>query len=128
MTDTIEINGKKLRIASNALLPRLYRYHFGRDLVVDMRKFGKAYVQVGTDESGKPIYEIADEADTSILENVSWLMLRQGGEDVPDTIEAWLEETDMFDLYEIEHACLSLWQKSERQTATLKKKGGRPQG
>lgn len=126
-TKTIEINGKSMRIASNALLPRLYRYHFGRDLIIDMRKFGKSYQQVGTDSEGKPIYDIDDTADTAILENVSWLMLKQGGEDVGDNIETWLEGMDdLSELYEIEHACFSLWKESEKQTAKLKKKNGRP--
>lgn len=126
-TKTIEINGKSMRIASNALLPRLYRYHFGRDLIIDMRKFGKSYQQVGTDGEGKPIYDIDDTADTAILENVSWLMLKQGGEDVGDNIETWLEGIDdLSELYEIEHACFSLWKESEKQTAKLKKKNGRP--
>lgn len=126
-TKTIEINGKSMRISSNALLPRLYRYHFGRDLIIDMRKFGKSYQQVGTDSEGKPIYDIDDTADTAILENVSWLMLKQGGEDVGDNIETWLEGMDdLSELYEIEHACFSLWKESEKQTAKLKKKNGRP--
>lgn len=124
MTANIEINGKRMKVACNALLPRLYRFHFGRDLVVDMRKFGKAYKVVGTDTEGQPIYDITDDADTSILENVSWLMLRQGGELVPDTIEEWLETVDIFDLYEIEQACLELWKDSQKQTARLKKKKG----
>lgn len=126
-TKTIEINGKSMRIASNALLPRLYRYHFGRDLIIDMRKFGKSYQQVGTDSEGKPIYDIDDTADTAILENVSWLMLKQGGEDVGENIETWLEGMDdLSELYEIEHACFFLWKESEKQTAKLKKKNGRP--
>lgn len=126
MIRTIEVNGKQMKAVSNALLPRSYRFHFGRDLIVDMRKFGKSYTIAGQDSEGKPIYELTDEADTSILENVSWLMLKAGGEPVGDTIEEWLETVDIFDLYEIEHACLQLWRDSERQTASLKKKGGRP--
>lgn len=122
MNKKIDINGTELLIVSNALLPRQYRYHFGRDLIVDMRKMAKSYVKVDTPDG--PEYTLADDADTSILEQVSWLMLKAGGNDVGETIEDWLMSIDdVFDLYRIESACMELWRDSEKQTATLKKKG-----
>lgn len=129
MKDIIEINGEQLTIVSNALLPRLYRFHFGRDLIVDMRKLAKSYIQVGEKEDGSPIYEMSDDADTSALEQISWLMLKAGGNDVGETIDEWLMSIeDVFDLWRIEGACMDLWKRSEKQTATLKKKAGRPSG
>ena len=122
MNKNIEINGKELLIVSNALLPRQYRYHFGRDLIVDMRKLAKSYVKTETPEGIQ--YVLTDDADTSILEQISWLMLKAGGNEVGETIEEWLMSIeDVFDLYRIESACMELWRDSEKQTATLKKKG-----
>lgn len=36
MKKTISFNGREMVIENNALLPRIYRHTFGRDLIVDM--------------------------------------------------------------------------------------------
>ena len=125
MNGKIEINGEELKIVSNALLPRQYRYYFGRDLLADMKKLAKGYRKVGETETGEPVYDFTDELDTSLMEQVSWLMLKAGGNDVGETVEEWLETVDdLMALYRIEAECMALWKRSEAQTASAKKKGG----
>ena len=128
MENYIDLGEKRVKIVCNALLPRLYRYHFGRDLLADMRKLAKAYTKIGEDENGKPIYDIDENADFSAAEQMAWIMLKQGGEDVGETIDEWLETIGITELYSIEQACFELWRNSERQTSTAKKKGAKQQG
>ena len=125
MDKYIEIGEKRVKMACNGLLPRLYRYHFGRDLIVDMRKLAKAYTKTGTKEDGTPIYEIDENADFTPAEQLTWLMLKGGGEEVGDTIDDWLAEVSVSELYALEGAAFQLWKESETTTAHPKKKGGR---
>ena len=126
MDKYIDLGEKRVKMACNGLLPRLYRYHFGRDLIIEMRKMAKAYKLVGTKEDGSPEYEIAEDADFSAAEQLTWLMLKQGGEDVGDTIEEWLADIDILTLYTLEQAAFTLWRDSERTTAKPKKKADKP--
>lgn len=123
MENYINLGEKRVKIVCNALLPRLYRFHFGRDLITDMRKMAKAYKRIGEKEDGTPIYDIDDNADFSPAENLAYIMLKQGGEDVGETIDEWLETISISDLYTLEQACFELWRASERQTSAAKKKG-----
>lgn len=128
MENYIDLGEKRVKIVCNALLPRLYRFHFGRDLIADMRKMAKSYKRVGENEDGTPIYEIDENADFSAAENLAFIMLKQGGEDVGDTIDEWLGTISISDLYKLEQACFELWRASERQTSTAKKKGAKLHG
>lgn len=124
MNKTINVDGREIKLVCNALLPRLYRYHFGHDLILDMKAVQKHY-KTTTTEDGQKITEIDEGADLSVFEQVAWIMLKAGGEDVGETILEWLEEISITDLYEIERECLQLWQESQRQTSRAKKKGGK---
>lgn len=111
MRKEITLCGKKQTIEANALLPRQYRKEFGRDLIVDMRKLAEGYKQ-------NP-----DEVNTEVLENITWLMLRAGGSDVPDTVEAWLAGIDdTFAVYTVTDDVLGLWLNSQKTTSKPKKK------
>ena len=127
MKSTIEINGEQIPIVANAQLPILYRHHFGRDMMTDMRKLAKSYKQAK--ESDTPLDQLTDEVDFSILEPVTWLMLKLGGNDVGESLMDWLATIDNpMDIYRIGFECLALWNQSNAQTATVKKKGGQRQG
>jgi len=111
MKKTIEIDGKKMVIEANGLLPRLYKKEFGGDLFGSMKKLVDNYEK---DPEG---------ADTEVLENVTWLMLRAGGTDVPPTVEEWLEGiSDILSLYKAFKDVSSLWGKSQKTTSKPKKK------
>lgn len=111
MKKTIHINGQDLIIESNALLPRLYRKEFGRDLMIDMRKLNERC-------QADP-----DNIDTEVLENVTWLMLRAAGNDVGNTVEEWLQGMDdIVSLYTAMSDVVDLWVGSQKTTAKPKKK------
>lgn len=127
MKSTIEINSVQMEIVSNAQLPILYRHHFGRDMMADMKKLAKSYRQAK--ENDTPLDQLTDEVDFSILEPVTWLMLKLGGNDVGDNLMDWLATIDNpMDIYRVGFECLALWNASTQQTAALKKKGSPRQG
>lgn len=95
----VEIDGKTVRMRASALIPRLYRARFGRDMIADMMQLRKAYAKA---ERVKKDAEAAYETDLSdaereeldervqaaqlssmdlmIFENVAWLMVKHGAE------------------------------------------------
>ncbi|WP_352416384.1 hypothetical protein [Oscillibacter ruminantium] len=125
MQKKIKICGRGMNMRASALLPRLYRCYFGRDMICDMRKLQKAY------EAANAKYETEEERqdaqlsaiDLTIFENVAWLMLKQGGENVGDSPDDWLDTVDgVFSVYEILPQMLELWNINNATTSKPKKK------
>ncbi|WP_312611480.1 hypothetical protein [Oscillibacter sp.] len=133
MEKTIEICGREMKMRASALLPRLYRGYFGRDMICDMRKLQKAYVasEKSIETDGKTDEEIDAEkkdaqlsvTDLTIFENVAWLMLKHGGEKVFDSPDTWLDSIDgVFSVYEILPQILEMWNINNTTTSKPKKK------
>lgn len=113
MQRVINFNGRELTFASNALMPRLYRYHFGKDVMVELKRFGDAY------------QKDPDSLNYEVLENMAWLMLKLGsGEEVSrETPEAWLATLESpTAVYELAPELMDLWAASQKTTAVPKKK------
>lgn len=111
MKKTITFEGREMTIENNALLPRIYRHTFGRDLIVDMQKLTDAYKKNH------------DEINTEVLENLAWVMLKAGGEDVGESVEEWLGSLeDTFAIYDIMGDIIELWASGLKTTAKPKKK------
>jgi len=117
MTKTIVIEGKEMKARASALIPRLYRYHFNRDIIQDMKKLDSALHSTKAD--GKEFTV----ADLSIFEDVAWLFFKLGGEEVGESPDEWLDTIDgMFSIYEVLPQLLELWNLNLEQTAKPKKK------
>lgn len=117
MERTVTINGREMRMRASALIPRLYRRFFCRDIVTDMRQLQKAYEKAKASED-----EQFSALDLTIFENVAWIMLKHGGEDVGISPDAWLDSIEgVFSVYEIMPVVLELWQYNGITTATPKK-------
>lgn len=111
MKKTVMLNGKECVLENNALLPRRYRNQFGRDLIVDMQTMMDAYKK---DKSA---------FNTEVLENITWLMLKAGGENVGENPEEWLAGMDnVFAVYEVIGDVVELWGKGRETTSRPKKK------
>ena len=91
----IEICGKKIPFRSSATIPRLYRAKFKRDIFKDLSKLEKSYV--GTQKDGAE-FQIDD---LEIFENVAYIMAYHADNSIPSTIEEWLDQFDMFSIYEV---------------------------
>lgn len=110
MDKIIKIGGRDMTLRANALLPRKYRYAFGRDLITDMRELVDAHNN-------------NTELNYELFENLTWLMLREGGNDVGKTPDDWLVTIDdMFEVYNVLPDVIELWSKNQITTAKPKKK------
>lgn len=111
MQKTLTLEGKQVKAVSSAILPRLYRFHFGKDLIMEMEKLRKSYTQD------------PESVDFTPVENLCWLMLKEGGEDVGETPEEWLRTlTDISSVYTLSADVMQLWQESQATTSRPKKK------
>lgn len=112
MDKVVTISGAECTLRANALLPRKYRHFFNRDLIADMNKLVKKYKE--TDGA---------DFDTEVFENLTWLMLREGGEDVGNDPEEWLASIDdMLEVYQVLPEVVSLWSSTLQTTSVPKKK------
>ena len=100
---TIKISGKDVAFRSSATVPRLYRAKFKRDIFKDLGKLEKSFSQK-TDEGTKLQID-----DLEIFENVAYIMAFHADPSIPKTIDEWLDQFDMFSIYEVLTEILELW-------------------
>lgn len=99
----IEICGKTIPFRSSATVPRLYRAKFKRDIFKDLSKLEKSYK--GKTEDGDE-FQIDD---LEIFENVAYIMAYHADNSIPASIDDWLDQFDMFSIYEVLPQVLELW-------------------
>ena len=99
----IEICGKTVPFRSSATVPRLYRAKFKRDIFKDLSKLEKSYK--GKTEDGDE-FQIDD---LEIFENVAYIMAYHADNSIPASIDDWLDQFDMFSIYEVLPQILELW-------------------
>ena len=99
----IEICGKTIPFRSSATVPRLYRAKFKRDIFKDLWKLEKSYK--GKTEDGDE-FQIDD---LEIFENVAYIMAYHADNSIPASIDDWLDQFDMFSIYEVLPQILELW-------------------
>ena len=125
MDKVLTISGKEVGLRATALTPRLYRHKIGRDIIQDMSQLQKAFAKAAqisndaTDEEREAAQ--LSVMDLEIFENVAFIMARQYDQNIPDTVEAWLDEFDTFSIYEIFPVILELWNLNNKTTAKPKK-------
>ena len=112
----IEICGKMVPFRSSATVPRLYRAKFKRDIFKDLSKLESSYT--GKKSEGR---EFQFE-DLEIFENVAYIMAYHADNTIPSTIEEWLDQFEMFSIYEVLPQILELWG-DNMQTDIAAKKG-----
>ncbi len=101
---TVRIGDTDVKFRSSASVPRLYRIKFGRDIFKDLSRLEKSYKEkAGEDGSSMEI------EDLEIFENVAYIMAFHADPAIPKTIDEWLEQFDMFSIYEILPEILELW-------------------
>lgn len=126
MEKIVQVDGKNVRMRASALIPRLYRFKFGRDVMKDMMNLKKAY---------KKVQELPDDAteeekqeaqlsvlDLTIFENMAYIMAKHADNTVPDTVEEWLDKYETFSIYEVFPTMLELWNMNQKTTSDPKKK------
>ena len=100
---TVKVGEKQVTFRSSATIPRLYRIKFKRDIFKDLSKLEKSYK--GKKEEGSS-FEIED---LEIFENVAYIMAYHADHSIPDNIDDWLDQFEMFSIYEVLPVILELW-------------------
>lgn len=100
---TIKVGDKEVAFRSSATVPRLYRAKFKRDIFKDLAKLENSYK--GSKEEGE---EFAID-DLEIFENVAYIMAYHADNTIPSNIDNWLDQFDMFSIYEVLPEILALW-------------------
>ena len=101
---TVKIGEQEVRFRSSASVPRLYRIKFKRDIFKDLSKLEKSFREKGSEDGS--MMEIDD---LEIFENVAYIMAFHADPTIPGTIDEWLEQFEMFSIYEILPEILDLW-------------------
>ena len=119
---TIQISGKAVRFRSSAAIPRLYRIKFKRDIFKDLSKLEQSYK--GKNEDGNELQI----DDLEIFENVAYIMAFHADPAIPGDINDWLDQFDMFSIYEVLPEILDLWGTNLVTDIQSKKKGSPAHG
>lgn len=101
---TIEIDGKPIQFRASASTPRLYRTLFHRDIFKDLSKLEKSFKK--NNDGTSVDFEVND---LEIFENCAYVMAFQADHSIPKDINDWLDQFDMFSIYQILPELLSLW-------------------
>lgn len=113
----ITLDGKEYTLRASALIPRLYRAKFGRDMVADMRRLADAYKRAGDEDAQMTAM------DLGVFEDIAWIMLKHGGMDVGESPEEWLDSLDgIFSVYEVLPVIIDMWAKNNKTTSVPRKK------
>ena len=99
---TISVGGKEVTFRSSATVPRLYRLKYKRDIFKDLTRLEKSMEKTKDGDE----FEIED---LELFENVAYIMAYHADSTIPDTIEEWLDEFEMFSIYEVLPEILELW-------------------
>lgn len=112
----IVVSGKPVMFRSSATVPRLYRAKFKRDIFRDLSKLEKSF---------KANAENGDEFaidDLEIFENLAYIMAYHADNSIPQDINEWLDQFEIFSIYEIMPDLLAMWSENV-QTDVAAKKG-----
>ena len=94
---------KQVLFRSSGSIASLYRAKFKRDIFKDLSRLESSYK--GNSDDGSS-FEIED---LEIFENVAYIMAYHADHSIPATIEEWLDEFEMFSIYEVLPEILELW-------------------
>ena len=100
---TITVGDKQVKFRSSATIPRLYRIKFKRDIFKDLSRLESSYSKKKNEDGSFAI------EDLEIFENVAYIMAYHADHSIPDNIDDWLDQFEMFSIYEILPEILELW-------------------
>lgn len=124
---TISICGREVALGASALLPKIYRINFGRDMVSDMNRLRKSFQKAqnlpkeATEEEKQDA--ALDVIDLTIFEQAAWAMAFHADKTVPHNPDDWLESFDgVFSIYEVFPVILEMWGLNQKTTSVPAKK------
>ena len=99
----VTVGGQEVKFRSSATIPRLYRIKFKRDIFKDLSRLEASYSRKKNEDGSFAI------EDLEIFENVAYIMAWHADPTIPGTIEEWLDEFEMFSIYQALPEILELW-------------------
>ena len=134
----IHVGSRDIPMRASALIPRLYRVKFGRDMIQDMKSLQDDYNAAMSGEE-----KSLSVSSLEIFEDVAWMMARHAYEHeldrigrqvlaregapamapFPDDPDDWLDSFDgILDIYEALPQMMGLWSENLKQTSVPAKK------
>ena len=115
MEKTIKIGEQEVKFKATGATMRIYRQTFQRDILKDMSELSKAHTESS----------LSSEA-LIMFENIAYIMAKQADPAIPDTPDEWLDQFEMFSIYEILPQIIELWGINNISLSENKKKAKRP--
>ena len=112
MEKTIQISGIDVPFKATAGTIRRYREKFQKDLILDMQELSR--------QASSGMFLTADALLT--FENAAYIMAKQADPSIPDDPDEWLDQFDMFSIYQVLPELVSLWGLSVQTLEDSKKK------
>ncbi|MBD5143060.1 MAG: hypothetical protein HDT22_05535 [Ruminococcus sp.] len=111
----IMIDGKEIPFKASAAVPRLYRLKFRRDIYKDLKDL-KTNVNPEDKENSS-----LDIESLEMFENVAYIMAQHADPTIASSPDEWLEQFNVFSIYEILPKLLELWGMNIEQQVESKK-------
>ena len=120
MEKTIKIDDKPVKFKATANTPRMYRQQFQSDLFVDIQRLNDAWQKARANKEPLPGDAL------TMFENIAYTMAKQADpEAVPETADEWLEQFEMFSIWQILPEIIQLWGINNLSINESKKKAGK---
>lgn len=103
MIREIEIDGKQVPFKASAVIPRIYRIKFQRDIYRDLRVLEKAIGESDEEQSSLDLFSL------EMFENIAYVMAKHADPGIPDSPEEWLDEFNTFSIYQVLPKIIELW-------------------
>lgn len=114
ITKNIKIDGTDVALRASAAVPRMYRLKFQRDIYRDMVQLQNAFES--REDGG------VDIGSLEIFENVAYIFAKHADPTgVPESPDEWLEQFNMFSIYEVFPELIDLWGLNVEQEVNSKK-------
>lgn len=116
ISKTITIDGVDVALRASAAVPRMYRLKFQRDIYRDMVQLQEAFENSKDEDGG------VDIGSLEIFENVAYIFAKHADPSgVPESPDEWLEQFNMFSIYEVFPELIDLWGLNVEQEVNSKK-------
>lgn len=99
----IEIDGQMVAFKASAVIPRIYRLKFQRDIYKDLRSLEKSIGDGNEENSNLDLFSL------EMFENISYVMAKHADGTIPDTPEEWLDGFNTFSIYQVLPELIELW-------------------
>ena len=119
---TVTISGIEVKFKASGAVPRMDRNMYNRDIFFDFDKLQKNFYENRENQAASkmPVDVL------TIFEDIAYTMARHADPEIPASVDDWLEQFDMFSIYEIMPVILDLWLNNMSTSIESKKNGVQP--